>query len=279
MCDPMWHVSSRSGTLVTYLLSYSIHKCRTCIVCPLGTSYRTALPKRLNWSSAVKVADWRRPKPPCTRCDYMHTGATWWVWWTNCAAAAMHAVAVISVVTCLGLFTVLDVYTRLVVDRWKEVPVYVPLLHRRQLWSLLCFDRPVATPINNMRMLQSHYNILVSAFNVGLESMVSPRLGSAIRSLFWSRLWVPRNDLETKILVLAGRYVYAVGGKRLNILSKVTWQKMDSMWTQLKLKPGKVNDSWKLCLILSRLLREREVLAVYGAVSISQLIINHITTR
>jgi len=48
------------------------------------------------------------------------------------------------------------------------------------------------------------------------------------------------------------------------------------MWTQLKLKSGKVNDSWKLCLILSRLLREREVLAVYGAVSISQLIINHI---
>jgi len=74
-------------------------------------------------------------------------------------------------------------------------------------------------------------------------------------------------------------YVYAVGGKRLNILSKVTWQKIDSMWTQLKLKSGKVNDSWKLCLILSRLLREREVLAVYGAVSISQLIINHITTR
>ena len=105
MCDPMWHVSSRSGTLVTYLLSYSIHKCRTCIVCPLGTSYRTALPKRMNWSSAVKVADWRRPKQPCTRCDYMHTGATWRVWWTNCAAAAMHAVAVISVVTCLGLVT------------------------------------------------------------------------------------------------------------------------------------------------------------------------------
>jgi len=117
MCDPMWHVSSRSGTLVTYLLSYSIHKCRTCIVCPLGTSYRTALPKRLNWSSAVKVADWRRPKQPCTRCDYMHTGATWRVRWTNCAAATMHAVAVISVVTCLGLVTVFDVYTRLVVDR------------------------------------------------------------------------------------------------------------------------------------------------------------------